>query len=70
MLKYIKGHASSIEGIDIYPMISLLIFFLFFVAVLYYVKTMDKKSVAEISALPLDLEGSESISSINPIKPV
>lgn len=70
MLKYIKGHAASIEGIDIYPMISLLIFFLFFVAVLYYVKTMDKKSVAEISALPLDLEGHESNSSVNPIKPV
>lgn len=70
MLKYIKGHASSIEGIDIYPMISLLIFFLFFVAVLYYVKTMDKKSVTEISALPLDLEGNDANPSINPIKPV
>jgi cytochrome c oxidase cbb3-type subunit 4 len=70
MLKYIKGHASSIEGIDIYPMISLLIFFLFFVAVLYYVKTMDKKSVEQISALPLDLEGNDAVSSINPIKPV
>jgi cbb3-type cytochrome oxidase subunit 3 len=70
MLKYIKGHAASIEGIDIYPMISLLIFFLFFVAVLYYVKTMDKKSVAEISALPLDLEGNDTITSNNPIKPV
>jgi cytochrome c oxidase cbb3-type subunit IV len=70
MLKYIKGHAASIEGIDIYPMISLLIFFLFFVAVLYYVKTMDKKSVAEISALPLDLEGNDTTSSINSIKPV
>lgn len=70
MLKYIKGHAASIEGIDIYPMISLLIFFLFFVAVLYYVKTMDKKSVTEISALPLDLEGNDATSSVNPIKPV
>lgn len=70
MLKYIKGHASSIEGIDIYPMISLLIFFLFFVAVLYYVKTMDKKSVTEISALPLDLEGNDANPSINPIKSV
>ena len=70
MLKYIKGHAASIEGIDIYPMISLLIFFLFFVAVLYYVKTMDKKSVSEISVLPLDLEGHDATSSVNPIKSV
>ena len=70
MLKYIKGHASSIEGIDIYPMISLLIFFLFFVAVLYYVKKMDKKSVQEISALPLDLDENHVTSSVNPLKTV
>jgi cytochrome c oxidase cbb3-type subunit IV len=70
MLKYIKGHASSIEGIDIYPMISLLIFFLFFVAVLYYVKKMDKKSVQEISALPLDLDENPVPTSINPLKTV
>ena len=70
MLKYIKGHASSIEGIDIYPMISLLIFFLFFVAVLYFVKKMDKKSVQEISALPLDLDENPVPTSVNPLKTV
>jgi cytochrome c oxidase cbb3-type subunit IV len=56
MLKYIKQHAASIGGIDIYPIISLLIFFIFFVAVLYYVKTMDKKQAEEISNMPLDLD--------------
>jgi cytochrome c oxidase cbb3-type subunit IV len=56
MLKFIKQHAATISGIDIYPIISLLIFFIFFIAVLYYVKTMDKKKVEEISSLPLDLE--------------
>jgi cytochrome c oxidase cbb3-type subunit IV len=56
MLKFIKQHAATIGGIDIYPIISLLIFFIFFLAVLYYVKTMDKKQVEEISSLPLDLE--------------
>ncbi|MCU7551936.1 CcoQ/FixQ family Cbb3-type cytochrome c oxidase assembly chaperone [Chitinophagaceae bacterium LB-8] len=56
MLKYIKQYASTIQGIDIYPTISLLIFVLFFIAVLYYVKTMDKKKVEEISSLPLDLD--------------
>ena len=56
MLKYIKQYATSIGGIDIYPTISLLIFFIFFICVLYYVKTMDKKKVEEISSLPLDLE--------------
>lgn len=54
MLKFIKGHAASIEGIDLYPMISLMIFFLFFVAVLYYVKKLDKGFVADMDHLPLD----------------
>jgi cytochrome c oxidase cbb3-type subunit IV len=55
MLKFVKQHAASIEGINIYPIISLLIFFLFFVGMLYLVKRMDKKKVEEISSLPLDL---------------
>lgn len=54
MLKYIKQYAESITGIEIYPMISLLIFVLFFLAVLFYVKTMDKKYVQEVSHLPLE----------------
>ena len=54
MLKYIKQYAASIEGINIYPIISLLMFVLFFMAVLWYVKKMDKQSVKEIGNLPLD----------------
>ena len=54
MLKYIKEHASSIEGISIYPIFSLLVFFIFFVVLLYYVKKMDKQKIEEISNLPLD----------------
>jgi cytochrome c oxidase cbb3-type subunit IV len=54
MLKYIKEYASSIEGINIYPIFSLLVFFIFFVVLLYYVKNMDKNKIEEISNLPLD----------------
>lgn len=61
MLKYIKGYAASISGIDIYPMISLMIFVLFFIAVLYYVKKMDKGFISDMNHLPL--EGSEAASS-------
>lgn len=56
MLKYIKGYADSIKGVDIYPIISLLIFVLFFIGVIYYVRKMDKRSVAELKNLPLELE--------------
>ncbi|RYF81705.1 MAG: CcoQ/FixQ family Cbb3-type cytochrome c oxidase assembly chaperone [Chitinophagaceae bacterium] len=60
MLKYIKSYADSIEGIDIYPIISLFIFVLFFIAVIYYVKKMDKRHVEEIKHLPLDLDEAAS----------
>ena len=56
MFKFIKKYAESMDGINIYPMISLVIFFLFFVVLLYYVKKMDKTRVKEISRIPLDEE--------------
>lgn len=55
MLKYIKQYADSIKGIDIYPIISLLMFVVFFIAVLWYVKKMDKQTVKELGELPLDI---------------
>jgi cbb3-type cytochrome oxidase subunit 3 len=54
MFKFIKQYAEQIDGVNIYPMISLVIFFLFFVVLLYYVKKMDKSKVNEISRIPLD----------------
>ena len=56
MFKFIKQYAEGIDGVNIYPMISLVIFFLFFVVLLYYVKKMDKTTVKEISRIPLDQE--------------
>ena len=67
MLKYIKNYAASIKNIDIYPMISLLIFVLFFAAVIYYVKKMDKRRIDEIKQLPLELDF-ESNTSIETLK--
>ena len=54
MLKFVKQYAESIDGISIYPMISLVIFFLFFVVLLYYVKKIYNRKVTEISRIPLD----------------
>ena len=54
MFKFIKKYAEDIDGINIYPMISLVIFFLFFIVLLYYVKKMDKAHVQKISRIPLD----------------
>ena len=54
MFKFIKQYVETIKGIEIYPIISLAIFVLFFIGVLWYVKKMDKSSVKELSNLPLE----------------
>jgi cytochrome c oxidase cbb3-type subunit 4 len=66
MLKFITGHMSTIDGISIYPIISFLIFFVFFILITYYVITMKKSYVDEVSHIPLDdddetMEPSEQI---------
>lgn len=54
MLKFIKHHMTSIEGIEIYPIISLSIFGLFFIGLLIWVIREDKQKIKEISDYPLD----------------
>lgn len=54
MFKFIKKYAEGIDHVAVYPMISLLIFFLFFIMLLVYVRKMDKKSILELSNIPLD----------------
>ncbi len=54
MLKFVKGYMDSIEGIEIYPIISLLIFFTFFVILFWWVFTAKKEYIKTVSNLPLD----------------
>ena len=54
MLKFVKGYMDSIEGIEIYPIISLLIFFTFFVILFLWVFTAKKEYIKTVSNLPLD----------------
>lgn len=54
MLKFIKGNLEIIDGVEIYPIISLLIFFLFFVALFWWVFTARKNYINEVSNLPLE----------------
>lgn len=44
----------SISGIEIYPVISLIIFFTFFVALFWWVFTAKKDYIERMSAIPLD----------------
>jgi len=54
MLKFVKNHMESITGIEIYPLISLVIFFTFFVLLFWWVITAKKNYIQTVSNLPLD----------------
>jgi cbb3-type cytochrome oxidase subunit 3 len=54
MLKFIKNYMQDIEGVATYPMISLLIFFIFFTVLFWWVFTASKAHIKEVSEIPLD----------------
>jgi len=65
MLKFVKNHMDSIAGIEVYPLISFGIFFLFFLVLLVWTFKVDKGYIAMLKNIPLDKEGEEN----NPIVP-
>lgn len=54
MLRFIKHNLTGIMGVEIFPMISLLIFVLFFIVVIARVIRMSKAEVSELSDIPLN----------------
>lgn len=54
MLKFIKHNMETIVGIEIFPIISILIFFSFFVGLIIYVIRMKRSHVKTMEALPLE----------------
>ena len=54
MLKFIKHHLDTIAGVEIYPIISLLLFFTIFTLMLIYVFKKKKKTLEDKSNSPLD----------------
>ncbi len=61
MLKFVKGYMESIDGIATYPMISLLIFFVFFVILFAWVFTASKEHIKEMSEIPLENNNQQNI---------
>ena len=64
MYKFIQKYMETMEHIAVYPMISLLVFFIFFIVLLYLVIKMDKKSVQFLSNIPFDKEEASNNQSI------
>lgn len=53
MLKFIKHNLETIDGVAIYPIISLVICFTFFVGLFVWVYTYKKEKIKELSELPI-----------------
>ncbi len=53
MFEQIKHNMETIAGVEIYPILSLLIFFFFFLALGIWVMTYKKEKIEELSQIPL-----------------
>jgi cbb3-type cytochrome oxidase subunit 3 len=53
MFEQIKHNMETIAGVAIYPILSLLIFFLFFVGLGFWVFSYKKEKIDELSQIPL-----------------
>jgi cytochrome c oxidase cbb3-type subunit 3 len=58
-MKFIN-YLTTIAGVDIFPMISLLIFFLFFSGLIWFVMRADRSEMIRLKTLPLDLSETET----------
>ena len=52
----IKEIMNSVEGISIYPIISLIVFVLFFAVILIWMFKVDKNYIKKMENLPLEKE--------------
>lgn len=58
-MKFIN-YLTSIAGVDIFPLISLLVFFAFFTGLIVYVVRTDKEVIQSMEVLPLEQESNNN----------
>ncbi|HRN42367.1 MAG: CcoQ/FixQ family Cbb3-type cytochrome c oxidase assembly chaperone [Flavobacteriales bacterium] len=56
MLKFVKHTMDTISGIEIFPIISLIIFFTFFMGLLLWVSKSSKTYINHVENLPFEDE--------------
>ncbi|MBX2981960.1 MAG: CcoQ/FixQ family Cbb3-type cytochrome c oxidase assembly chaperone [Flavobacteriales bacterium] len=64
MLKYIANHLNSINGIALWPTISFVFFFAFFLVMVWWVLTTPKKDLEHIAHVPLNDEEGQPINTL------
>lgn len=55
-----RNYLESIQGVEIYPLMGLLLSFAVFIAILIWVWKLDKKEVQNMKTMPLDLNENET----------
>lgn len=58
-MKIVINTLEKIQGVEIYPIISLLIFFIFFVVMSYLVFNLDKGYINKMKNMPLEDDNNE-----------
>jgi cbb3-type cytochrome oxidase subunit 3 len=59
----IKDYLQGINGVEIYPIISLIVFIVFFAAIIIWLFKVDKKYIKKMENLPLDKNEESNINS-------
>ena len=54
-----RHYLETISGVEIYPLISLIVFFLFFLFLFYFIYKADKPFLNYMAALPVDQDSSQ-----------
>ena len=58
-MKIVIHYLNEIDGVEIFPIIGIIIFFSFFVFLLYYLFGLDGSFINDMGELPLDNEVTE-----------
>lgn len=53
MLKFVKDHLQNLEGIAVYPLVSLFIFLGFFILLFVWVFSLNKEHIQQLKEMPL-----------------
>jgi len=60
-----KNYFKGIEGIDTYPVLSLLAFFLFFLATMFWLIRSDSRKLNELAKLPFEDDRKDKSDQLN-----
>ncbi len=64
-MKIVINTLERIQGVEIYPIISLLIFFIFFVVMSYLVFNLDKGYINKMKNMPLEDDNNDDKSDLS-----